>query len=168
LRINLTNTASGTVDIGGPTSEDGVGGATTTTNNATLILEKAQTLALTGGSTFTQGFGGTLATTIDVTATTFGRLTANGALVSVDGLLKVTTVGSPPNGSPWPIISNANVFGRFASLDFGPLNYTVQYSANAVTLYGLAPCDYWIGGNGNFNTPSNWSYGTVPTSADDV
>src|ERR1700694_1251447 len=69
LRINLTNTASGTVDIGAPTFQDGVGGATTTTNNATLILEKAQTLALTGGSAFTQGFGGTLATTIDATAT---------------------------------------------------------------------------------------------------
>jgi streptogramin lyase len=168
LRLNLTNTASGIVDIGAATSQDGVGGATTTTNNATLILEKAQTLALTGGSTFTQGFGGTLATTIDVTATTFGRLTAYGALVSVDGLLKVTTVGSPPPGSPWPIISSANVLGRFASLDFGPLNYTIQYSASAVTLYGLAPCDYWIGGDGNFNTATNWSYGTVPTSADDV
>ena len=168
LRINLTNTASGTVDIGAPTFQDGVGGATTTTNNATLILEKAQTLALTGGSAFTQGFGGTLATTIDATATTFGRLTANGALVSVDGLLKVTTVGSPPPGSPWPIISSASLSGVFASRDFGPLNYTVQYSASAVTLYGLAPCDYWIGGNGNFNTASYWSYGTVPTSADDV
>jgi len=65
LRLNLTNAASGTIDIGGPTSQDGVGGATATANDGTLILEKAQILALNGGSTFTQGFGGTFATTID-------------------------------------------------------------------------------------------------------
>jgi hypothetical protein len=85
---------------------------------------------------------------------TFGRLTVGGGLVSLNGTLKVTTIGSPPPGSPWPIISSANVFSQFASVDFGPLNYSVPYSATAVTLYGLAPCDYWIGGNGNFNAPS--------------
>ncbi len=169
FRLNLTNSSSGIVDIAGPTLQDaGGGGSTTTANNGTIILEKAQTLALSGGSTFTQSFGGTFATTIDATATTFGQLTGGGGAVSLNGLLKVTTVGSPAASSSWPIISSANRSGQFSSLDFGALNYGVQYPATGVTLVGLAPCDYWIGGNGNFSNASNWSMGSVPNSATDV
>ncbi|TMD44909.1 MAG: hypothetical protein E6I86_15970, partial [Chloroflexi bacterium] len=31
-----------------------------------------------------------------------------------------------------------------------------------------ATCDYWIGGNGNFSTASNWSTGAVPNTAADA
>jgi len=29
-------------------------------------------------------------------------------------------------------------------------------------------CDTWIAADGNFSTPTNWSSGAVPTSADDA
>jgi hypothetical protein len=169
LQANITNAAGGTIDIGGPTFQDGAGGgATGTTNNGMFTIEAGRTLPLGGGSTFTQGAGGTFATTIDATATTFGQLTGGGGSVSLNGKLKVTTVGSPATSSSWPVISSANRSGQFSSLDFGLLNYAVQYPATGVTLVAQAPCDYWIGGNGNFSTAGNWSTGAVPTSADDV
>src|SRR5207245_3604066 len=96
------------------------------------------------------------------------QLTGGGGAVSLNGKLQVTTVGSPATGSSWPIISGANRAGQFASLDFGLLNYAVQYPATGVTLVAQAPCDYWIGGNGNFNTASNWSMGAVPNTAFDA
>ncbi|TME86263.1 MAG: hypothetical protein E6I47_00085, partial [Chloroflexi bacterium] len=44
----------------------------------------------------------------------------------------------------------------------------VQYPATGVTLVAQAPCDYWIGGNGNFSTATNWSMGAVPNTAFDA
>src|SRR5438128_3591910 len=44
----------------------------------------------------------------------------------------------------------------------------VQYPATGVTIVAPAPCDYWIGGNGNFSTATNWSMGAVPNSAFDA
>ena len=109
LRLNITNTAAGAVDIAGSTGQDT---GTTTANNGAFTIEDNTTLALSGGSSFTQAACGTFATTIDANTTTFGQLTGGGGPVSLDGKLKVTTLGSPAVGSSWSIISGINRSGR--------------------------------------------------------
>src|SRR5262249_62332632 len=101
------------------------------------MIGAGATLALSGGSTFTQGASATFAPTINASAKTLGQLTAGGAAVSLDGELKVTTLGVPVINSSWPIITNARRSGEFSTLDFDGYNYDVQYPANGGTLIEL-------------------------------
>jgi hypothetical protein len=141
----------------------------TFTNRGTVTLETTGTLALGNGATYTQDASSTFATTIDANATKFGQLNAGGSAVTIDGKLKVITVGHPAVGSRWPIISSALRSGTFPSRDFGYWNYSEEDSATGVTLIAQATCDVWIGGtDNNFSTAANWSLGTVPTSTDDA
>nr|MDP9237792.1 hypothetical protein [Chloroflexota bacterium] len=132
LYLNITNGPTGTIDIAASDTQMG-GGATMLTNNGTITIEATGSLALSGAS-FTQGSGGTFATTIDATTTAFGQLTAGGGPVSLGGKLKVTTIGSPAIAGSWPIISDANRSGQFETFDFGAINYDVQYPSTGVTL----------------------------------
>jgi len=138
LHINVVNTPGGSVDIGAPTFSDAGGGATSFTNNGIFGLDAGFAYAISNGSTFSQGPGGTFATTIDANAVTFGQLTGGGDSVSLDGTLKVATVGSPAPSSAWPIISGASRSGQFATYDLGSKVYKTQYPADGVTLIAAA------------------------------
>ena len=54
LRMNISNTAAGTLDIGAPTNQDR---GTQTTNSGTVSLAASGTLALTNGSSFANNGG---------------------------------------------------------------------------------------------------------------
>jgi len=140
LRANIIN-AGGLVDIAGPTLQDGGGGGATSiaNNRGTVMIEPGQSLALSGGSSFSQQSTATFATAIDANTTAFGQL--SGGAVSLNGQLKVTTVGSPPLDSQWPLIAGATRAGMFATLDFRGEPYRVQYSAGGVTLIRTARVD---------------------------
>jgi hypothetical protein len=139
LRLNITNAPGGTVDIGAAdTRQDSDGGATTFVNNGTVTVEAGASLALSGGSSFTQGASATFAPTINANTANFGRLTGGGGPVNLDGRLMVTTLGAATIGSMWPIIANANRSGQFATRDFPGANYDVQYLSTGVTLVTLA------------------------------
>ena len=133
----FTNAADGSVTVNAGPNTAAVNGQVV--NNGAFMIEASGTLNMSGGSAFTQGPAGTFATTIDANANAFGRLTAGGSPMSLDGALKVTTVGSPAVGSTWPIISGANRSGQFATKDFGSTNYDVQYPLDGVTLVAQAP-----------------------------
>ncbi len=135
LRLNITNTATGTIVIRTTTTQDQ---GTLTRNNGTVMIEAGGRLSLSSGSSFAQGASATFAPTIDANATTFGQLTAGGGPVSLAGKLLVQTVGSPAINSTWPIIANVNRSGQFASLDYGANNYDVQYTSTGATLVALA------------------------------
>ena len=136
LRLNITNGAGGTIDIGAPDTRQDQG--TTTNNNGTVMIEAGGVLSLGGGSAVAEGATGTFAPTIDANAATVGQLIGGGGPVSLDGKLRVTTVGLPALNSTWPIIANASRSGQFATFDFGGGNYQVQYTASGVTLIALA------------------------------
>ena len=168
LRVNVTNAAGGIVDLAAADSRQDGSGATTV-NNGAFVIHAGSTMSFSGGSTFTQGSGGTFETTINANTPSFGQLNGGGEAVNLDGTLKVNTVGHPAVSSSWPIITNANRSGTFASQDFAGWNYAVQYPAGGVILVAQASCDTWIGGvDNNFNTAGNWSLGFVPGSADDA
>ena len=79
LRANITNATNGTVDIASATTlSDGSGGATTTTNNGTFIIESTGNYNLSGG-TFTPGSTGTMQFDL-ASATVFGHLSAGTAV----------------------------------------------------------------------------------------
>jgi len=129
---SLHNVGAGTMDLAGPTVDDNCG---TISNDGTLVIEPRGGLSLVGGPSFGQGAGGIFATTIDANANIFGQLTAGGHAVSLDGKLRVTTVGAPSAGSSWPIISGATTrSGQFAAFDICDTNYDVEYAASSVTL----------------------------------
>ena len=134
FRTNVTNAATGSIDIGTTTFQDRSG---TLTNNGTVIVEAGGGLALSNGSSFAQGALATFAPTIDGDTNNFGQLTGGGGMVSLGGTLMVTTVGSPAINSSWPIISGSQRSGQFAALEFGSHNYDVQYSSSGVTLVTL-------------------------------
>jgi fibronectin-binding autotransporter adhesin len=135
LRVNVSNGATGVVDIAAPDTRQDQG--TLTSSDGTVRIEAAGSLALSSGSSFSEGGSSTFAPTIDANTATFGQLSAGGGPVSLGGKLMVTTVGSPAVNSAWPIISGANRSGQFATLDFGSSSYDVQYSPTGVTLVTL-------------------------------
>src|SRR5437867_4421833 len=145
LRVNVTNAAGGIVDLAAADSRQDGSGATTV-NNGAFVIHAGSTMSFSGGSTFTQGSGGTFETTINANTPSFGQLNGGGEAVNLDGTLKVNTVGHPAVSSSWPIITNANRSGTFASQDFAGWNYAVQYHAGGVILVDPASCDTWIYG----------------------
>jgi hypothetical protein len=78
LRVNVTNSGSGTVDIAAPDTRQDANdvGATTFTNNGTVMVEGAAKLALSGGSSFVNN-GGTL-TNNGIFSVTGGMFTQRG------------------------------------------------------------------------------------------
>jgi hypothetical protein len=137
LGVNTVNGPSGVIDAIVSLHSGGV------SNNGTVKLEcnlqNVGILALDGGATFTQSPGGVVVEHVDVTSQCSGRLQSgsvsqNGNAL-LDGTLKViTSDGSPAAGSSWPVITNTNVSGQFASYQFGGVNYNPQYSATGLIL----------------------------------
>jgi hypothetical protein len=128
LRTNLTNTSGGTVKINGITLDDGAGGATTVTNDATFSVEDGEGITFSGLSGFTQGSSGTFSPTVDASTGVWG---ITGGVDAVAGTLDITTVGAPGVGSPYNVINSAtSVAGTFSSV-VG--TYSVTYSTTAVT-----------------------------------
>ena len=128
-------TSNGTID-----SEPGAGGATfanSLVNNGTLSLGLGTT-TLTG--TFTQGAGGTFATTVD--GSQVGKLSLNGA-ASLAGALDVSTTAVPTEGSILPIVSAPSRSGTFTTVTGqnagGGLTYSVGYTSPGVVLYAGVP-----------------------------
>src|SRR5262249_22081180 len=79
LRLNITNTATGTVDIASPdTRQDSSDiGATTFTNSGSVVVEAAGGLGLSGGSSFTNNGG---------TVTNTGGFSVNGGTFTQRGM----------------------------------------------------------------------------------
>jgi hypothetical protein len=128
LRTTLTNTSGGTVKINGITLDDGAGGATTVTNDATFSVEDGEGITFSGLSGFTQGSSGTFSPTVDASTGVWG---ITGGVDAVAGTLDITTVGAPGVGSPYNVINSAtSVAGTFSSV-VG--TYSVTYSTTAVT-----------------------------------
>jgi fibronectin-binding autotransporter adhesin len=149
---NITNAAGGTIDIAADTRQDPNCGpnsvnAIRMVNNGTFTIETGGHYTVgscPAGSqyqdTFAQSVDGTLQTTINVNTMAVGQL--SGGVLSLNGVLRVSTIGSPALGSQWSIITGANLTGAFAVHDFGGIHYAWHYTGTGLTLMlmGLNPC----------------------------
>jgi hypothetical protein len=130
IRVGVTNSSTGTMSIGASnTSQDA---STTTTNNGSFTVSDGVNYNLGNGATYSQGSGGTLNTVVDVGVGVGYGLMGLGT-VSLAGTLGVTTIGSPPTGNVYTVVSGGSMNGTFATVNSG-VAYTVSYSATAVTL----------------------------------
>jgi hypothetical protein len=91
LQLNLTNTATGTLDVAGQTLLQDGGYGATTTNNGTVTVEATGSLALGGGASFISA-GGTLTNNgaVGVNGGTFtqrGGIESGNAVVVSNGTL---------------------------------------------------------------------------------
>ena len=165
IQVNIVNAIGGTVDMAAlDTREDGGCGGGGLVNNGGLTLETGVTFA--EDCSFTQASTGTFATTIDATAASYGQM--SGGVVSLDGKLKVTSVGVPATGTSYGVIANAARTGTFASWDLRGVNYWRQYVPTGLNLVAEGTCDTWIGGvDAKFGTALNWSFGVPPGIAVD-
>jgi hypothetical protein len=133
IESNLTNDSDGTVSIAGASTRQDE--ATATTNNGSFTVANGGNLALSGGSTLTNGATGTLGVTVNGTSGTGG---ISGPGLTLAGTLGVTTVGSPALGTIFTPITGP-VAGAFSSLAFGPNAYVVSYPSGAVELTTATP-----------------------------
>jgi hypothetical protein len=122
LRVDVVNSATGKVTIGGRTLQDS---STSFANSGSVTIADGAVLALNSGSTFTQVAGATLGVTVDP-ATSGGYLT--GGVLSVAGTLAVTTVGSPTSGSTYYVLPANSLSGTFGTVSSGATAYTVTYN----------------------------------------
>jgi hypothetical protein len=126
LRTNVTNT--GTVTIGGTTTDDGSGGATTVTNEGKFSVAEGVGVTYSGNSGFTQTSSGTFSPTVDASTGVFG---ITGGIDDLAGTLDINTVGSPAVGNTYNVINNATfVTGTFPTV-IG--TYSVTYTTTDVT-----------------------------------
>ena len=100
LRVPVTNTAL--MIVGAVDSRQDYG--TATSNTGTVSVANGASLALGGGSSYSQTAAATLNVTVAAGGGTFG-ITGGGGNVAVAGTLGVTTIGSPAVGSTYAVVA---------------------------------------------------------------
>jgi hypothetical protein len=108
----------------------------TITNKATLNVGGTATVTFVSSS-LTEGSSAILGLTNNVTAKTASTIRSGDD--TLNGELKVTTIGTAGSGTTYTPISGASITGTFKSEAFGSKPYSVSYTPSSVVLTAKAP-----------------------------
>ncbi len=127
LMVNVTNDASGVIDVLSSMTVLGI------TNNGTTKLENVNgvtQLFVGSGGSFVNGSAGTVVENID-TGGAYGII--SGGPVSLAGTLHIITTG-PASQQSWQIIRISSLTGMFSTYQYTGATYTPVYTSSDLTL----------------------------------